>query len=71
VSDDRDTDPGADPTWLGKDYPPKTPAELACENAKPREVVRGFADRWGSPWIVVPIGAALLGGLLCLFKHCG
>lgn len=68
MTEERDTEPG-DPSWLGKDYPVKTPAELALENAKPREVVRSFADRWGKYWIVVPIMLAAVAGLYRLLFH--
>lgn len=69
MTDERDTDPGFDPTWLGKNYPPKTPAELALEDAKPREKMRGFADRWGSPWFLIPIVIAAIAGLYRLLFH--
>lgn len=61
--------PEGDPTWLGPDYPAKTPAELALEDAKPREQVRSFADRYGSPWLLIPVALAAIFGLYKLLIH--
>lgn len=73
MTDERDTDPNVaregDPTWLGPDYPVKTPAELALEDAQPRVKVRSFADRWGSPWLLIPLGLVLLAGFYKLLFH--
>lgn len=69
MTDPRDTDPDLsqdiDPTWLGVDAPAKSPAELAKEDRAFWVRVRIFSDRWGSPWLVVPV---CIGALVVLWK---